>query len=223
MLPEQHTLIDERWELFSTLTFDSRDAQGNLCKVPTWIEQKNMLFAFLRLLQRKLKAKTDRSFSWERLIFAARGEAGEQTGRDHFHVLLSGLPSIKNATSVRFALESFWRHVGGGNSQFRAFDPSLGGVKYVLKGLRNWSNASANAYEMGKFAKVEESKLILSNTFLRKWGRVQATTRGTKGTSCAFVSLSQSGCGNVAPINRSKESPVFACFGMHPAGVSFVR
>jgi hypothetical protein len=228
-LPETFALGSQSWEWFSTLTFDSRDASGNLQRVPRWDRQKVMLFSFLREsahgIKRDSTGRLIEKVAWDKLVWCARGEAGEKGGRDHFHVLIAGFPFSRLNPAERFALESIWRGLGGGHSQFRLFDPSLGGVKYVLKGLSDWSRSSANAYEFGKFGKVDEGKLILSNSFLRKWGRVHAKTGGTKGTRHNILSASQSARGNAGTSIRTNESHAAPSFfyDRHPAGLSFVR
>lgn len=237
MQPLSYLISSHRWQLFVTLTFNSRDERGRPVKVPGVGARRKMLFAFLRETAKGLKRdrtgrRTD-SIPFHALSWVAREETGELNGRYHFHLLLSGLPPGRLNTTERFVIKSIWTGVGGGHSDVRVFDTQLAGVNYVLKGLEQWSRAQANAYEVGKFREVPgvDRELIVSNACLEKWRqgfaeRTRATTAGTR--SAVNTGVSPVGPGN-GTAKRAKETPEevarrrYERFGSHPAGVSFVR
>jgi len=231
MLPELYNLNLENWQLFATLTFESRAENGCLLSVPRWEDQVCMLFAFLRGVARGLKRNSDGAvvdkIHFHRLLWTARGEPGETYGRDHFHVLIAGLPLGRRNHSDRWATKEVWARKGGGFAEIRAYEPLLPGVAYVLKGLHDWSYANANAYEMRKFGGVDDQRLIVGESFLKKWGcgsilRQSAASSGN--TEFSGLRLSDR---RKLVAKRTKDTPAYqgglAVYGSHPAGVSFVR
>lgn len=151
----------EAWELFATLTFKGA--------VPGQARRMCMLFAWLREVARQAKV------SFPKLLWLARAELGEKGGRDHFHVLLSGLPFSGVTTGQCFAAMAAWEGLGGGYARCYIYDPQLSGVTYVMKGLEDSGpsarSAGAVAYEIGKYSRVESNPemLIPARACLRKW------------------------------------------------------
>lgn len=144
------------WTLFSTLTFVGQE-------VPRPQVRCKMLFQWLRQC-----AKLE-GIPFELFVFLAREEQGEIGGRYHFHCLTGGSRSSLaqagtpwgNVKSLAYAFENVWRNSCGksaGIAQVRAFDPSLSGVSYVLKGLSDeWSTIEANNFEVARFRDTGET------------------------------------------------------------------
>lgn len=231
MSPFVYALSLESWQLFATLTFESRGEDGQPLRVPPYEKRLCMLFGFLRDVAEGLKRNHDgkriEKVHFTKLVWAARDEPGELNGREHFHVLINGLPLGRRNATDRWVTKHIWRNNGGGHADIRSFDTSLSGVRYILKGLDQWSLNGANAYELGKFSEGEERKLILSHALLKKWNREcmrAKASEGTANTDYSGLSLSDR---RKLVANRTKETPAYAgglyAPNMHPAGVSFVR
>lgn len=223
-----------RWQLFVTLTYESRDKAGNALKVPTEIERTRMLHAFIHQVAKGRKRDShgkaiDRVPS-RFLRWIAREERGERKGRYHWHILLEGLPPGRVNSTERFVIKTIWNDVGGGHSDVRAYDARLPGAMYVLKGLEGWSQTHANAYEMGKFDEDQKDRrLILSASCVSHWGARSRDARASGGALYPKASGVRCVGGREAAISRAKETTRRALEGtlhvlnMHPAGVSFVR
>lgn len=144
-----------RWDFFVTLTYRSRDAAGNLLRVPPDGERKKMLYAFLHKVSKgKYRTRAGQrmhSVCWHKFVWLARAETGEQNGRHHFHLLIGGLPPERCNESEAWAIKTMWSDLGGGFSDVRAYESRLPGVAYVMKGLDQWTHQGANAYELRKF------------------------------------------------------------------------
>lgn len=247
-----------QWQLFVTLTYESRDERGNALKVPDEAGRRKMLFAFLRragftkrhkvkpdlaerMNAREYRRRTEQAANgvhvervpFKHLLWMAREERGEVGGRYHYHILLGGLsPSTLNKSTC-FALKGLWTSIGGGFADVRLFDTSLPGVKYVMKGLNEWSPALANAYEMRKAGvETENRELILAECCVRKWAQQPREPRATKGGACDRLinRTPLSDRRKLVTHQRTKETLEELqarirnnWLNAHPAGVSFVR
>lgn len=226
MNPHLYNISLQSWEWFVTLTFASRDEAGNAVKVPDQHARQRMVFAFLRRAAEgnKRDKTTGRRVSvipFKVFLWVVREERGERNGRYHFHILLAGFPQDRRNKSEQFSLRSIWQEVGGGFADVRTFDTGLRGVRYVLKGLEEWSRSNANAYEAGRFNEDGNRTLIVANACLEKWGRrtEQRASRGTQPESSA-VSLSAR---KRAPLNELETQAAMRwrmSANHHPAGVS---
>jgi hypothetical protein len=232
MSPDVYTLSLETWQYFVTLTYRSEDGEKNRVSVPGSDERRKMLFSFLRsILATKRDKKTGHAIDkvhWSRLIWAAREERGELKGRYHFHLLVSGFPPGRVNAVQRFAMKAMASRAGFGHSDVRAFDPTLSGVKYVLKGLDEWSRRSANAYEMGKFDSRFDSdrEVILADAFVKKWADVRRKPEPVKGTGMTDFSAPSLFVRRTRTAKATRELPAYAGglyqVNMHPAGISRV-
>lgn len=92
-------------------------------------------------------------------LWCLRQEAGEATGRKHFHFLFGGLPRKAITEATCFALMAQWEKLGGGMARVRVFNRALNGVGYVTKCLG--ASVGADVYEMNKFG-LETCELKLS-------------------------------------------------------------
>ena len=100
------------------------------------------LFAWLRDVACKGRVR------FERLVWCVRCELGDQTGREHYHVLIGGLPPWMQSDRTPLVLMALWESHGGGIARARACVDPLLGVAYVLKDL---DEHGANGYELAKF------------------------------------------------------------------------
>lgn len=156
----------EEWQHFATLTFKN--------PLPPSPARKRMLFAWLR------SVCSLRGCRWSALRWLCREEAGEATGRYHYHVLLNGLPPDGVTLAANFILMHAWEKLGGGMARVFIFNGALPGVEYVMKGLSKLDGRShgAQCYELGKFAAVEEvTGLIPARSLLWKWQKGVETNR----------------------------------------------
>ncbi len=228
MSPDLWHLSLHRWQMFCTLTFRSRNEQGQSVKVPNADCRRKMLFAFLRECakgeKRDRNGKRISSIPFRKLLWAAREERGERKGRYHFHILLSGLPPERVNVTETFVQKSIWAGVCGGHSDFRMFDSRLPGVQYVLKGLEQWSQRHANAYEVGKYCADEDRTLILADAYVSKWAQ-ESGKPGASGSSRSTVITGVRPSAILRGGNhRTTETPRgLYVLNMHPAGVSVVR
>jgi hypothetical protein len=222
-----------RWQLFVTLTYNSRDKRGNALKVPREVERNKMLHAFIHQVAKGRK-KDAHGRAIERvpssfLRWIAREERGERGGRYHWHILLEGLPPTRVNDSERFVIKTIWNDIGGGYADVRAFNSRLSGVLYVMKGLEGWSQSHANAYEVGKFGDDhKDRRLILSTSCVSHWGARSRDIGASGGALNPISSGVRSVGGREAAIGRLKETTEQELrrsigLSMHPAGVSFIR
>lgn len=146
MNAEQFTLRNVQWQLFSTLTFDNESrARTGLDGIPSASRRMTMLYAWLRS-----PCKWFRVY-FPSLIWVARQEKGEQTGRLHYHVLIASLPRNRVNERTCLLLKNTWEKFGGGMARIRLFDHELDGVGYILKEGSKQMNG-ADVYESSKFA-----------------------------------------------------------------------
>jgi hypothetical protein len=191
--------------------------------------QQRMVLAFLRLYAegayRDKSGKRHHCVKWNKFFWIARPEDGERTGRAHWHVLIHGLPFERHNPSDRFVAKKLWEQVNGGEvSDFRRFDSTLAGARYVLKGLHNWTEKNANAYEVGKFSRLNVYELMIGHTLLAKWAGSSTHQSSTARTLSGNPATSLSH-GRKTRAQRTKQATTGSrvLYGMHPAGVSFVR
>jgi len=166
------------WQFFSTLTFKG--------KVPRQGVQASAFFALLRT------TANDFGVHFKRLLWVLRFESGEVTGREHLHALIAGLPAHAVSEKTCFAMMSYWERLGGGMARIRVYDPSLGGVDYIvdsvgeqsLRGLANGSldsttdRSRANSYEVGKFG--GNCEVMFSHSMnLHLWMRLKGWSQTT--------------------------------------------
>jgi hypothetical protein len=155
----------EPWQFFATLTF-ARTPE------PPAPARLRMVFAWLRKLARAYR------LPWTGIFWLAREEGGEIGGRNHYHVLVSGLPPRAVSVSTNFVLKNLWEHLdGGGIARVYIYNPRLSGVDYVLKGFedgaRGVRNAAGVAYEIEKYSRIEAGSemLIPARAWLEKCKR----------------------------------------------------
>ena len=87
------------------------------------------------------------------------------THRNHFHALITVLPTSAVSEATCFSWMKIWEGLQGGIARVRVYDSSLSGVEYVLKGVDEAYFASgANWYELGKFGARCDVMLSLSLT-----------------------------------------------------------
>jgi len=94
---------------------------------------------------------------WPKLLWALRIEAGEKTGRLHFHALLGGFPSSVVSEETCFYAAALWRRFGGGWAQMRVFDPAADFAGYTIA---DSDVLGANIYEGAKFGTVGSPVLL---------------------------------------------------------------
>lgn len=116
VLPEAFRLHEVLWQLFVTLTFKSP-------RIPA-SRRKAMIYAWYRQIATK-------RIHLRKLLFCHRLELGASNEHPHYHVLLGGLGDLPPGFTI-FAGDA-WKERGGGRFDICKFDPSLGGVDYVLK------------------------------------------------------------------------------------------
>jgi len=126
------------WQIFVTLTWSGVKSEG--------IRQR-VLFAWLR----KLSKTSGRHF--HRLLWAVRQERGEIGGREHFHVLVGGLPEHRLTERLMSHCRAWWKQCGGGFSWVNAYNGSSEAVQYVLKGL---GSVEATNYELRKISLADK-------------------------------------------------------------------
>ena len=162
----EFTARSEPWQFFVTLTF--RDP------VPSEPRRLKMLFAWLRTVAQGADSKRGNDkhklgpVYFPSLVWLARSERGEATGRLHFHLLLTGLPAKRVNPTECYWQQSQWEKLGGGIARIRVYDLGLDGVSYILKGLSEASQG-ANDYELTKFRDDGNRLLIASHAALEKW------------------------------------------------------
>jgi len=152
------------WQLFTTLTF-ARDGLADKVKY-------SLLFAWLREVAKRS------GVSFKRLKWLCRQEAGEITGRLHFHLLLGGLPPDYVTIANCFRLMVLWDHepekkapnyegkkLRVGMARVRKFSSDLDGVGYVLKGFKDNLLSGADIYEFSKFS-LDTSSVTLSEALI---------------------------------------------------------
>jgi len=166
MNPEARAAGLVEWQLFTTLTF----AQDGLTDKVKY----SLLFAWLR------EAAEWSGSSFKQVKWLCRQEAGEITGRQHFHLLLGGMPSDFVTIANCFRLMILWDHqpekrapayqgkkLRVGMARVRKFDSGMDGVGYVLKGLKDCLLSGADIYEFSKFS-LDTSSVTLSDSLVRE-------------------------------------------------------
>ena len=118
--PELHALARIDWQLFCTFTFKSERKSDAI--------RQSIFFALLRTQAKVWKVH------FKRLLWCLRRESGESTGRLHYHAIIAGLPPQAVTERNCLAVMSQWESLGGGIARVRAYDSSLDGLDYVLKG-----------------------------------------------------------------------------------------
>lgn len=145
--PYYFTLVRQPWQLFVTLTFDD--------PVPS---ERRRLTKFLALLRRLARREHSHLNS---LLWCLREENGGRFDRVHFHALLMGLPDNRLGGALCRRLVTEWERLGGGQADVRVYDPSLNGVRYVLKISPQDAN-NLDGRESAKFG-PNDCKLVLGN------------------------------------------------------------
>jgi hypothetical protein len=138
MNPEIYALSLIKWQLFASLTFKS-------AKLADAVRMK-MFFALMR------KQAENFGVHFKKTIWCLRTEAGEATGRLHFHALIAGFPQHAATTATCFSFMKIWEKMGGGMARVTIYSLSLDGVGYVLKGCEaEYARAGGDYYEARKF------------------------------------------------------------------------
>lgn|ERR1051325_442273 len=116
--PEIRALKQIYWQFFVTLTFAD--------PIPPSKVQHIATFSWLR----DLAAAGHVHF--KRLLWVRRYEVGQPGERGHFHFCIAGLPSRSTQTFTR-QMETLWRQRTGGFADIRRYEPTRGGLGYILK------------------------------------------------------------------------------------------
>ena len=167
MNPEIYALSLIEWQFFATLTFKSeRMAEAVRIK---------MFFALMR------KQPDHFRVHFKQTIWCLRREAGEATGRWHFHALIAGFPEHACTLATCFAWMRIWEGLNGGMARVSLYSPLLDGVGYVLKGCdAEYRRAGGDYYETQKFGK--HCDVMLSESIFRVLeGRRQIGKRRRQG------------------------------------------
>jgi hypothetical protein len=151
MNPEALAVSRLDWQFFCTLTFSQES-----------LPERVRCTMFLSWARRAAELA---GVSFKVLMWVLRQEAGEKTGRLHFHSLVAGVPPSCVTRTNCFRLMWHWEQVGGGIARVRAYDRALPGVSYVLKGIMECFDG-ADAYEFSKF-RSDASRVTLSDSTLR--------------------------------------------------------
>jgi hypothetical protein len=165
-----------RWDFFATLTWEDVDTTTPSSRrkhVDRWMDRWCAHIMGLKSLH---------------IAFVIRWERGEIGDRPHCHLLISRVPSRHISLTTAFRMKGMWEHrhpctcenghiecCNHGIAQVRLYDPSAGGVAYMLKGKfgSEWAQG-ANAYELRKFDSRDVDALDISP---RAWQEmVQART-----------------------------------------------
>ena len=167
MNPEIFALSLIEWQLFASLTFKS-------AKLADPVRMK-MFFALMR------KQADNFGVHFKKTIWCLRMEAGEATGRLHFHALIAGFPQHAATTATCFSFMKIWEQLGGGMARVTVYSPSLDGVGYVLKGCEaEYQRTGGDYYETQKFGK--RCDVMLSESVFRVLsGRRQIGKRRRQG------------------------------------------
>jgi len=148
--PDIYLLLKHRWQLFGTLTFKSANKPER--------HRVSMWFALARATARDFR------IFFPTLRWCLRMEAGEQTGRLHFHFLLTGIPSDAVHERTCFSMMKRWETLGGGMARVRVFDDRRSGsLDYMEKTLSGMALAGADVYESAKFGS-KASELMYSHS-----------------------------------------------------------
>lgn len=138
MNAEKHLLENVDWQFFCSFSFKSLKVSEAV-----WVK---MYFAVIR------EQAANFGVHFFDLMWGLRYELGEQTGRPHFHALITGMPTTAVSPATCFAWMRIWEAQGGGMARVRVYDPTLPGVDYVLGGIdAAYASAGANWYELNKF------------------------------------------------------------------------
>jgi hypothetical protein len=187
--PEAQSAGLVEWQLFVTLTFQSDKLPGKV--------RLTLLFAWLRELAVRA------GITFKQCKWMLRQEAGEVTGRLHYHLLIGGLPPEFATISNCFRLALVWDHepekrapkyngkcLRVGMSRVRLFDASLDGVAYCLKGAG--SITGADLYEYSKFSQdtstvtLSESLIAELQTRMRAGSRSERRRKSRQRRRCDF-------------------------------------
>src|SRR6266480_4327709 len=125
--PEAWAVSQVPWQFFCTLSWAN---VGEFRAPPSPRRQICAFFAFAR------EAANTAGVHFKRLMWCLRKEAGEKTGRDHYHCLLSVVGSEWVNLTTCFYLNNLWDvKLRCGHARVRLFDAALGGVAYTMKDL----------------------------------------------------------------------------------------
>lgn len=152
------------WDFFVTLTWDSVEdttVKQRMNHVNRWLQRWSALICGL---------------SFRHIAWVTRWERGEIGDRPHCHLLISRVPNRLIQLTTCFRMKGMWEHhypctcedgaisnCRHGIAQVRLYDPSAGGVPYMLKGQfgNEWRHG-ANSYELRKFNSVDLDALYIS-------------------------------------------------------------
>jgi hypothetical protein len=175
MNPELFTLSQIDWQFFATFTFKS-DKISDAVRV-------KMFFAWLRTQSEYGRVH------FSQLLWFLRAERGEQTGRKHFHALISGLPNWMRNTDTCFSMMAAWEKHGGGMARIFLYDGALSGVEYSLKELETAARlhgVDKSNFEANKFG--WNGELMMSKSIGTMLRAASDRTYGTEGTTQGGVS-----------------------------------
>jgi len=134
--PETFLLARVPWQLFVTLTWAGRKSESM---------RHRILFAWLR------KLAEWNGIHFHRVLWLLREERGEVAGREHFHILIGGLPERALKLGLLHSIKNQWKKEGGGWARVSPYTHGLAGVQYVLKGDSETSSHGGSHYEALKF------------------------------------------------------------------------
>ncbi len=180
--PNVSVLARVPWSLFCSFTFVRENMPEGL--------RRRYFFSFLRI------CAGDVGIHFHRLLWMLRPEAGEITGRRHYHALIGGIPPHVLTPRLCLRLMAQWEHQKPlakrrgpdgklrelsrfcGMPRIRIFSPDLDGLDYLLPdgsegGDSGYSLSGANSYESKKFGGLETVELSesLGGFFRAQWKR----------------------------------------------------
>jgi hypothetical protein len=179
--PLVYALRDCPWQVFGTFTF----------KTPLPVNRE------AEVLVRNTMRKACRMahVHFESAWFLTRGELGELNGRFHYHMLIGNFPPFAGTSNFCLDLKGYWSRlrlnvgsfagIQGDIGQVWPYEPTLDGVRYVMKGVERYEFAGeARAYELTKFGLTDQ--ITLSNGLL-----LHVSRQIRKGSSATVKTLRQ--------------------------------
>jgi hypothetical protein len=167
------------WDFFATLTWDEIEAT-------TVSSRRHHVNAWLDRWAAHICTLKSSHIAW-----VTRWERGELGDRPHCHLLISRVPRRHISITTAFRMSGMWMHkypcecndgsteiCGRGIARVRLYDPSAGGVSYMLKGKfgSEWAQG-ANVYELKKFNSVDCDALYISPRAMQEMVEARTVAR----------------------------------------------
>lgn len=158
--------------VYSNLLSLSRIRWQFFCSFTLKLELKNDDWAIKKFFALSREVCRWNHVHFKKLIWCLRSEDGEKTGRRHYHALITGLPEYTIHVGTCMSIKNQWEKLGGGMARVYVFNPSLGGVDYILDAYTEVVEScnkvgvhtlGASVYELSKFL---PGKLMLSKSLI---------------------------------------------------------